>query len=62
MFDGEYRHFFVRYDEPSHVKHLKVDILPLISNDKNARDIAAELLEVREGGEGELPVLCSNRL
>jgi hypothetical protein len=29
------------------VKHLKVDILPLIANDKNARDIAAELVEVR---------------
>jgi hypothetical protein len=43
-----YRHFFVRYDEPTHVKHLKVDILPLIANDKNARDIAAELVEVSE--------------
>ena len=47
IFDEGYRHFFVRYDEPSHVKHIKVDILPLISNDKNAREIAAELVEVK---------------
>lgn len=42
-----YRNFFVRYDEPTHVKHLKVEILPLIANDKNAKDIASELIEVR---------------
>jgi hypothetical protein len=29
------------------VKHLKVELLPLIANDKNAKDIASELIEVR---------------
>jgi vesicle coat complex subunit len=43
VFDDEYRQLFVRYNEPAHVKHLKVDILPLIANDLNARDIAGEL-------------------
>ena len=47
IFDEGYRHFFVRYDEPSHVKHMKVDILPLISNNNNAREICAELVEVK---------------
>ena len=47
IFDDGYRHFFVRYDEPSHVKHMKVDILPLISNNLNAREICAELIEVQ---------------
>ena len=42
-----YRNFFVRYDEPTHVKHLKVELLPLIANEKNAKDIASELIEVR---------------
>ena len=47
LLSRRYRHFFVRYDEPSYVKNLKVEILPLIAGDKNARDIAAELVEVR---------------
>lgn len=52
MFTRRYRHFFVRYDEPSYVKNLKVEILPLIAGDKNARDIAAELVEVRREYNG----------
>ena len=42
----EFRQFFVRYNEPPHIKHLKVGLLPLISNASNARDIASELGEV----------------
>ena len=52
LFTRRYRHFFVRYDEPSYVKNLKVEILPLIAGDKNARDIAAELVEVRREYNG----------
>lgn len=54
IFDDEYRQFFVRYNEPPHVKHLKVDLLPLISNDVNARDIAAELGEYVTDVDSEL--------
>ena len=57
IFDDGYRHFFVRYDEPSHVKHMKVDILPLISNNLNAREICAELIEVTN-----LHFIASNNL
>lgn len=32
------------------MKHLKVELLPLIANDKNAKDIASELIEVRTFG------------
>lgn len=34
-----------RYNEPTHVKHLKLDILPKIANEVNATDIALELNE-----------------
>lgn len=44
IFDDEYRQFYVRYNEPPHVKHLKVELLPLIANEANARDIATELV------------------
>lgn len=54
IFDDEYRQFFVRYNEPPHVKHLKVDLLPLIANEQNAKDIAAELGEYVTDVDSEL--------
>jgi vesicle coat complex subunit len=54
VFDDEYRQFFVRYNEPAHVKHLKIDLLPLISNDNNAKDIANELGEYVTDVDSEL--------
>lgn len=54
IFDDEYRQFFVRYNEPPHVKHLKVDLLPLIANVANAKDIAAELSEYVTDVDSEL--------
>lgn len=54
IFDDEFRQFFVRYNEAPHVKHLKVDLLPLISNPSNARDIAAELSEYVTDVDAEL--------
>lgn len=45
VFCDEYRSFFVRYNEPPHVKHLKVGLLPMIANEENVREIAAELCE-----------------
>lgn len=43
--DDEYRQFYVRYTEPSHIKHLKVVILPKLTNAYNAQEIVAELAE-----------------
>lgn len=45
IFADEYRSFFVRYNEPPHVKHLKVGLLPMITNEDNVREIASELCE-----------------
>lgn len=54
IFDSEFRHFFVRYNEPSHVKYLKIELLPLISNDANAKEIAVELGEYVTDVDSEL--------
>lgn len=54
VFDDEYRQFFVRYNEAPHVKHLKVDLLPLITSELNARDIATELGEYVTDVDAEL--------
>ena len=44
----------MRYNEAPHVKHLKVDLLPLITNPGNARDIASELSEYVTDVDAEL--------
>lgn len=54
IFDEDFRQFFVRYNETSNVKHLKVDLLPLIANQANAGEIAAELGEYVTDVDAEL--------
>lgn len=44
-FDDEYRQFYVRYNEPTHVKYLKIAILPRLANPDTAPDIVSELAE-----------------
>lgn len=46
VFDDEYRQFYVRYNEPTHVKYLKVAILPRMANPDTAPDIVSELAEM----------------
>jgi AP-4 complex subunit beta-1 len=45
-FDDEYRQFYIRFNEPTHVKYLKVQILPLLANPETAPDIVSELAEI----------------
>jgi len=45
VFDDEYRQFYVRYNEPTHVKYLKLSILPRLANPDTAPDIVSELAE-----------------
>ena len=45
VFDDEYRQFFIKYNEPTHIKYLKISILPKLANPDNAPDIVAELAE-----------------
>lgn len=44
-FDEEYRQFFVRWNEPGPVRHLKIVLLGKLANPSNAPDIVAELSE-----------------
>mmetsp|Transcript_29624 Transcript_29624/g.48881 ORF Transcript_29624/g.48881 Transcript_29624/m.48881 type:complete len:838 (+) Transcript_29624:214-2727(+) len=46
MLDDEYRQFYIKHNEPTHVKYLKINILPKIANPDNAPDIVAELSEL----------------
>jgi hypothetical protein len=45
VFDDEYRQFYVRYNEPTHVKYLKIEILAKLANPDTAPDIVSELAE-----------------
>ena len=45
VFDDEYRQFYIKYNEPTHIKYLKISILPKLANPDNAPDIVAELAE-----------------
>jgi len=45
VFDDEYRQFFIKYNEPTNIKYLKISILPKLANPDNAPDIVAELAE-----------------
>ena len=44
-FDDAYRQLYVRHNEPTNVKHLKLKILPLLANESNAIDLVTELCE-----------------
>lgn len=46
VFDDEYRQFYVRYSDPTHIKHSKVRILAKLANPDTAPDIVAELGEL----------------
>lgn len=46
IFDDEYRQFYVRYSEPTHIKHSKVRLLAKLANPETAPDIVAELGEL----------------
>jgi len=54
IFNDEYRQLFVRYNEPPHVKHLKVDVLAQLANEANAGEISAELVEYVTDIDAEL--------
>lgn len=44
-FQDEYRQFYVRYNEPSSIQQMKIQILPLLATDYNFSDICSELVE-----------------
>jgi vesicle coat complex subunit len=65
VFDDEYRQFYVRFNEPSYVKYLKVKILPLLANADTAPDIFSELSEIvsdHNVGLGRLAIRSMGKL
>jgi len=45
MFESEYKQFFCRFDEPSYIKSIKLEILTYISTEHSLHDILCELAE-----------------
>jgi len=45
VFESEYKHFFIKYDEPSYIKNLKLDILAQVASANNIQEIVNELSE-----------------
>lgn len=45
VYDDEFKQFFCRYNDPSPMKHLKLDVLPQVANADNSAEIVAELSE-----------------
>ncbi|KAE8876273.1 Beta-adaptin-like protein A [Phytophthora fragariae] len=45
IFSRDYRQFYNRYNEPTHVKYVKIDILALVADGANVADIVTELSE-----------------
>eukprot|EP00934_Nitzschia_sp_Nitz4_P004086 Nitzschia sp. Nitz4//scaffold246_size28974//20458//23101//NITZ4_008086-RA/size28974-snap-gene-0.4-mRNA-1//-1//CDS//3329543924//4076//frame0 len=61
-FDDEFRQFYIRYHEPTHVKYLKVQILPRLANPETAPDIVAELGETVNDTDVQLSRLAVRSL
>jgi vesicle coat complex subunit len=45
VFETEYKQFFIKYDEPSYIKNLKLEILAQIAAQSNIQEITNELSE-----------------
>lgn len=45
VFESEYKHFFIKYDEPSYIKNIKLEILAHIASANNIQEITNELSE-----------------
>lgn len=51
IFDEEYRMFYVRFSDASHIKHSKVRLLAKLANPQTAPDIVAEMGELVADGD-----------
>ncbi|RLN60233.1 hypothetical protein BBJ29_004816 [Phytophthora kernoviae] len=45
VFSRDYRQFYNRYNEPTHVKYVKIDVMALVADGSNVADIVTELSE-----------------
>jgi AP-4 complex subunit beta-1 len=53
-FESDFKHFFCKYDEPSYIKIIKIDILGLVASENNIVEILAELSEYVTDVDAEL--------
>jgi len=44
-FENEFKQFFIKYDEPSYIKNIKLEILGHIACENNIQEIVNELCE-----------------
>ncbi|OQR96077.1 AP-1 complex subunit beta [Achlya hypogyna] len=54
VFSPDFRQFYIRYNEPSHVKYVKLDILSAIADSHSVADIIMELSEYVNDVDQEL--------
>jgi AP-4 complex subunit beta-1 len=45
VFENEFKHFFCKYDEPTYIRILKIEILTLVCTENNVQEILNELAE-----------------
>ena len=62
IYDNEFRHFFIRYNEPLHIKYLKINILSMIVNIENVHDILSELFEYVADVDMQISILTITAL
>lgn len=61
----DYKHFFVKWNEPTYIKKLKLDILTLLVFEKNAEPVIAEIREAVTDVSGEISkhaIHCLSRI
>ncbi|KDO31239.1 hypothetical protein SPRG_19532 [Saprolegnia parasitica CBS 223.65] len=54
VFSPDFRQFYIRYNEPSHVKYVKLDILSSIADSHSVADLVTELSEYVNDVDQEL--------
>jgi AP-4 complex subunit beta-1 len=54
IFDDEHRQFYTRYNEPTNVKYIKIDIMSKVVNESNLNELMAELSEYVVDVDAEL--------
>ena len=54
MFADDYGHFYTRYNEPTHVKYVKISLLASVASDTSMDEITRELAEYVADGDVEM--------
>jgi AP-4 complex subunit beta-1 len=52
-FSGSFRDFYIKHNEPSYIKHLRLEILAILANEQNVKEIMDELSYYISLGDNE---------